>query len=330
MEQAPACCPMCQRGYCWKWTGDTNEGVSIGKAVVGGVLAGGVGALLGGLSGKKKHTYTCGNCGFSKTYDLLQTEVKTDSPTMYDNQVLGNTIATGAANTEAPKTEKERLLQRQKYLLDIQSENLQLIKEATVTLAGLESALRDEEFKKGQIEIKISWSTSEEEKATLQSQLIELAGKVESFKDGVAQMKAIIEKSQKAIEEAKAEQEKNADILHPEEKLKKERIKLLGERSVLNSQTQEGKKLLERLNDYKTTLKKQFDKYKVGYVIGWCVLVCAVLGMTLLMIGGAMGGMFSSEEAEIEYLPPHVLILVLTGVLIFAVGIFILPFICFS
>ena len=60
------------------------------------------------------------------------------------------------------------------------------------------------------------------------------------------------------------------------------------------------------------------------------MLVCAVLGMTLLMIGGAMGGMFSSEEAEIEYLPPHVLILVLTGVLIFAVGIFILPFICFS
>ncbi len=65
-------CPACGASLEWKLvaTDTYKDGISGKKAVLGGVLFGPAGAILGGLSGKKKQsrTYVCTKCGFSHTY----------------------------------------------------------------------------------------------------------------------------------------------------------------------------------------------------------------------------------------------------------------------
>lgn len=66
MEFAPRECPACGSSD-WKEVGRDKQGFSVGKAAVGGLLLGPVG-LLGGALGKKKATYYCCKCGFSRDY----------------------------------------------------------------------------------------------------------------------------------------------------------------------------------------------------------------------------------------------------------------------
>ena len=68
-EKAPVKCPMCGDLYHWKFAGTDNKGFSAGKAAVGAVALGPLGLAAGAL-GKKKRTYYCSNCGFSRSYDL--------------------------------------------------------------------------------------------------------------------------------------------------------------------------------------------------------------------------------------------------------------------
>ncbi len=73
MAYIPMSCPSCHASYPqWKNVATDNyqAGISGKKAILGGVLFGPAGAVLGGLSGKKKQakTYICTKCGFSHTY----------------------------------------------------------------------------------------------------------------------------------------------------------------------------------------------------------------------------------------------------------------------
>jgi len=63
----PKCCPMCGSKDGWIRIEKTKKGFSFGKAVVGGVLTGGVGLVAGAL-GKKAATYACRDCGFQHEY----------------------------------------------------------------------------------------------------------------------------------------------------------------------------------------------------------------------------------------------------------------------
>jgi len=60
---------MCYSVFKWKKIDATHKGISAGKAVAGGLIAGPIGAVVGGAMGKKKITYACGKCGFSHEYD---------------------------------------------------------------------------------------------------------------------------------------------------------------------------------------------------------------------------------------------------------------------
>lgn len=66
--KAPNCCPMCGEVDGWKLIDTTKKGFSAGKAIVGGILLGGVGLVAGAL-GKKKSLYTCTTCKFQHEYD---------------------------------------------------------------------------------------------------------------------------------------------------------------------------------------------------------------------------------------------------------------------
>lgn len=66
----PFCCPICNAlPPQWKPTGIQQGGLSAGKAVAGGLLAGPVGAIVGASMGKKQSTYYCESCGWSQTYN---------------------------------------------------------------------------------------------------------------------------------------------------------------------------------------------------------------------------------------------------------------------
>ncbi len=65
---APIKCPMCGEMYQWRYAGTERKGLSAGKAALGGIAFGPVGLAAGAL-GKKKATYVCGKCGFSRDYD---------------------------------------------------------------------------------------------------------------------------------------------------------------------------------------------------------------------------------------------------------------------
>ncbi len=65
--KAPNKCPMCGEVKGWILIDDEKKGFSAGKALVGGVLLGGIG-LVAGFLGKKKNIYYCKNCGFQHEY----------------------------------------------------------------------------------------------------------------------------------------------------------------------------------------------------------------------------------------------------------------------
>lgn len=67
-QTAPFKCPMCGEMYQWKYVGSDNAGFSKGKAAIGAVALGPLGLAAGAL-GKKKLTYCCGKCGFTRMYD---------------------------------------------------------------------------------------------------------------------------------------------------------------------------------------------------------------------------------------------------------------------
>lgn len=64
---APNKCPMCGEREKWVNVEELKKGYSVGKAAVGAVLFGPLG-LVGGMLGKKKVFYCCGNCGFQHEY----------------------------------------------------------------------------------------------------------------------------------------------------------------------------------------------------------------------------------------------------------------------
>ena len=68
-EYAPIKCPVCGEMYDWKYVGSDKQGFSAGKAAVSAVAFGPLGLAAGAL-GKKKSTYYCGKCGFSRSYDV--------------------------------------------------------------------------------------------------------------------------------------------------------------------------------------------------------------------------------------------------------------------
>ena len=57
-------CPVCKFGTMMK-VGERTGGFSVGKAAIGAVIAGPIG-LIGGALGKKKVTYKCSKCGYTK------------------------------------------------------------------------------------------------------------------------------------------------------------------------------------------------------------------------------------------------------------------------
>ena len=68
MSSAPSACPMCGEEENWKKVDTQQNGYSVEKAVIGGILLGPVG-LLGGALGTDKATYYCGKCGFKHEYE---------------------------------------------------------------------------------------------------------------------------------------------------------------------------------------------------------------------------------------------------------------------
>ena len=67
---APLSCPICGAQFFSGWGPEQTykEPLSAGKAVLGGMLAGPVGAVVGASMGKKMVVYSCKKCGFSQTY----------------------------------------------------------------------------------------------------------------------------------------------------------------------------------------------------------------------------------------------------------------------
>lgn len=68
MGKPPKTCPVCHSIVKWKKVDVTHKGISAGKAVVGGLVLGPVGAIVGGALGKKRETYVCRKCGFNHEY----------------------------------------------------------------------------------------------------------------------------------------------------------------------------------------------------------------------------------------------------------------------
>ena len=55
-------CPKC-KGHNIQTLSDNKKQFSAGKAIVGGVLTGGIGLLAGFAGGKGKYEVFCGDCG---------------------------------------------------------------------------------------------------------------------------------------------------------------------------------------------------------------------------------------------------------------------------
>ena len=68
--QAPTACPICGTPIFQGWapTQSYKEPLSAGKAVIGGILAGPVGAIAGAAMGKNLTIWSCSRCGYSNTY----------------------------------------------------------------------------------------------------------------------------------------------------------------------------------------------------------------------------------------------------------------------
>ncbi len=64
---APETCPSCGSLFDWKYVGSQKAGFSYGKAAVGTIMFGAVGAVAG-LDGKKQSVYRCSKCGYSQAY----------------------------------------------------------------------------------------------------------------------------------------------------------------------------------------------------------------------------------------------------------------------
>jgi len=71
MARIPVKCPNCQsRNFRVMSKTKYHEGFSVGKAVVGTALFGTPGAVIGGLSGKKRYIIKmrCKDCGYEAEY----------------------------------------------------------------------------------------------------------------------------------------------------------------------------------------------------------------------------------------------------------------------
>lgn len=66
--KAPNSCPMCSETEGWTLIDTTKKGFNAKKALIGGILLGGVG-LAAGAFGNKKALYVCKKCGFQHEYD---------------------------------------------------------------------------------------------------------------------------------------------------------------------------------------------------------------------------------------------------------------------
>lgn len=86
--KAPNACPSCGSVNDWHYIGEKKEGLNTGKAIAGGILLGGIGAVAGAASGKKVFSYHCNRCGFGETYSILG-DFKKQSASE-PNQTFGN------------------------------------------------------------------------------------------------------------------------------------------------------------------------------------------------------------------------------------------------
>ena len=69
MDIIPKQCPACGADAPdWKFVAEGKQGLSMGKAALGGFLLGPLGAIVGGMGGKRVKTYYCRKCGFSHDY----------------------------------------------------------------------------------------------------------------------------------------------------------------------------------------------------------------------------------------------------------------------
>lgn len=67
----PDNCPMCHASIFEGWgavSEPSRSGLSAGKAAVGGIIAGPVGAIVGAAMGKKTVTYHCRKCGWTEEF----------------------------------------------------------------------------------------------------------------------------------------------------------------------------------------------------------------------------------------------------------------------
>nr|MBO4517678.1 hypothetical protein [Clostridia bacterium] len=65
---APNKCPICGEEKGWILIDTAKKGFNTKKAIIGGVLLGGLG-LIAGVKGTQKTLYTCTKCGFSHEYE---------------------------------------------------------------------------------------------------------------------------------------------------------------------------------------------------------------------------------------------------------------------
>jgi len=65
---APNKCPICGEEKGWVLIDTSKKGFNTKKALMGGILLGGIG-LVAGVKGTQKTLYTCTKCGFSHEYE---------------------------------------------------------------------------------------------------------------------------------------------------------------------------------------------------------------------------------------------------------------------
>lgn len=103
--KAPSKCPACGSISDWVCTGESKKGISAGKAVGGAVIAGPVGAVVGGALGKKKYTYYCRSCNFREDYDEKATPPSIPAADYakkgYDNNNFNNSPFSAAEQKKA-------------------------------------------------------------------------------------------------------------------------------------------------------------------------------------------------------------------------------------